>query len=213
LELRPHTLRQALVGVFFHAGAHGCSTLLAGLIYRALGGTIPVTTLEPRLWAPFVAMFVANVIIHELLLVGRVYWSGNILDLRKISEAMPALIFGEVFSLPLALLLPISYYMLSPAAFLLLVGGAIMAAVLFRAAERSRWALERRIVELATLNSVGQSLTSSLNMPDLMQSVYDQVARLMEVNVFYIALYDAESQGVTFPFMIRDGVRTNWPTR
>ena len=30
LELRPHTLRQAIVSVFFHAGAHGTATLARG---------------------------------------------------------------------------------------------------------------------------------------------------------------------------------------
>src|SRR5258708_30454791 len=97
LELRPHTLRQACTSIFFHAGAHGSSTLLAGLLYRTMGGTLPLMTIEPALWLPFIILFVLTVIIHEIFVLARVYWSGNVINLDSVSRGLPSLIFGELF--------------------------------------------------------------------------------------------------------------------
>src|SRR5258706_3562432 len=123
----------------------------------------------------------------------------------ELTRTLPQWVLGEVFSLPLAVLLPVAYYDLPPLAFLILVFGAVAIAILFRLSEQSRRALERRINELATLNKIGQSIASSLAMNDLMQGIYNQVSALMDVTGFYIALYSGETQGLTFPFALMHG--------
>jgi two-component system, NtrC family, sensor histidine kinase KinB len=209
LNLRRHTFAEAVRTLLFSTGAHGSSALLAGLLYELLGGPLPLTVLGgwSQLVIPVGALLLANLVLYNLMVAVASGWIGRFTEPAVVREAVPNLIAGEIFSLPLAVLLPVAYYELPPIAFLILVGMTVMAALLFRLSEQSRWALERRIDELATLNSIGQSMASSLAMNDLMQSIYNQVARLMDTPFFYIALYSADTQTLTFPFAMRDGKR------
>ncbi len=209
LDLRRHSLADAIRTVLFSTGAHGSSVLVAGLVYEALGGSLPMTTLGgwSRLVVPIGALLVISLFLYNLLVAVVAGWIGRSVETSELKEAAPKLVAGEIFSLPLTLVLPIAYYELPSVAFLMLIGGTILAALTFRLSERARWALERRIGELATLNSVGQSMASSLAMNDLMQSIYDQVARLIDTPFFHISLYAADAQSLTFPFAVRHGER------
>ena len=60
---------------------------------------------------------------------------------------------------------------------------------------------KRRIIELSILNQTGQALSSTLKMDELIELIYHQVARVMDAQNFYIALYDAD----------RDTIRFRWP--
>jgi len=65
---------------------------------------------------------------------------------------------------------------------------------------------QRRIAELNILNQTGQSLSSTLKMDDLIQLIYSQVARVMDARTFYIALYDAARDQISFPLAYEQGV-------
>ncbi|MBN1936980.1 MAG: GAF domain-containing protein [Anaerolineae bacterium] len=70
---------------------------------------------------------------------------------------------------------------------------------------------ERKIVELNILNEIGQALSATLQQDDLVQLIYQQVARVMPAENFYIALYDAESDVVTFPIAYEAGQQMAGP--
>ncbi|MEP7286659.1 MAG: GAF domain-containing protein [Chloroflexota bacterium] len=211
LGLTSYTVREAGTDLLFYMSAHGLTTLLGGLVYAWLGGPLPLTSVGQYLIVPIGGMFAVNVIVYQLLLAARVRWLGG--TLQQFQASFPALLFGQAFSLPIAMLMPIIYYNVKISAFLLLAIVTVLAAILFRVSERSRGALERRIVEMATLNSIGQSLATRLDMPDLMQGIYEQVMRLLEVDLFYIALYVPDMEAVTFPFVMEKGRRVQWETR
>lgn len=54
--------------------------------------------------------------------------------------------------------------------------------------------VQRRIVELATLNEIGRAIASTIELDELWELIYQQTCRLMEVSAFYIALYDREKE-------------------
>jgi signal transduction histidine kinase/ActR/RegA family two-component response regulator/putative methionine-R-sulfoxide reductase with GAF domain len=64
---------------------------------------------------------------------------------------------------------------------------------------------KRRIVELSILNQTGQALSSTLEKDDLIELIYHQVARVMDAQNFYIALYDAERDTIRFPIAYEHG--------
>ncbi len=72
---------------------------------------------------------------------------------------------------------------------------------------------ERRINELAVLNEMSQALSSTLELDQLLQTVYQQVSRLMDTTNFYIALYDEERDEITFPFVVDPEQREDWRPR
>ncbi|RPI54669.1 MAG: GAF domain-containing protein, partial [Chloroflexi bacterium] len=72
---------------------------------------------------------------------------------------------------------------------------------------------ERRIRELGALNQMAQAVTSTLDLPTLLRTVYEQTGHLMDATNFYIALYDEEKDEITFPFVIDPEGRENWAAR
>ncbi|MCC7447550.1 MAG: GAF domain-containing protein [Anaerolineae bacterium] len=204
LALRRHSLREAVVAVLCDTGTHGYAVILAGLLYLWLGGAIPL--LGPSTFVlPILALLVADLVLYTVALIVCVVWQPVLIKSGELRELLPLLVGGEMLAMPLALLLAIAHYELPPFTFLLLIGGTVIAALLFRLSERSRWALERRVDELATLNRIGQSIASSLSTPELLQSVYTQVMQIIKNDLFYIALHSADTQTLTFPFAVREG--------
>jgi GAF domain-containing protein len=63
------------------------------------------------------------------------------------------------------------------------------------------------------LQAVGQALSASLETNTILEAVYSQVSRLMPASSFYIAMYDPESDEVSFPLAIEDGERVQWRSR
>jgi len=204
LALRRHSLRQAVVAIFCDAGTHGYAAILAGLLYLWLGGAIPL--LGPSAFIlPILALLVADLALYSVAMILCVVWQPGLIRMGDLRETLPVLVGGEMIAMLMALLIAIAHYELPPFTFLLLIGGTIIVAMLFRLSERSRWALERRVDELATLNRIGQSIAASLSTPELLQSVYTQVTLLIKNDLFYIALYSADTQTLTFPFAVREG--------
>jgi signal transduction histidine kinase len=66
---------------------------------------------------------------------------------------------------------------------------------------------QRHIHELYVLNQIAQDISSSaiLETDELLETVYNQVAKLMDVTNFYIAFYDENM--VTFRFVVEGGQR------
>lgn len=67
--------------------------------------------------------------------------------------------------------------------------------------------LKNRVRELAMLNEVGRALSSTIKINDLMEVIYEQTTRVMEVSAFYIALYIKEKNSLQFIFDVLNGKR------
>jgi K+-sensing histidine kinase KdpD len=67
--------------------------------------------------------------------------------------------------------------------------------------------------QLNALSNVTRSLRTSLNLPALLDTIYLQVAHLLKVDNFYIALYDEKSAKITYPIAIENGMPVHWDER
>ncbi len=88
---------------------------------------------------------------------------------------------------------------------LLCVVATLIAHSLSKTSER----LERRVRELAGLQAMGRALSASLDMKTVVLAIYEQVDKLMPAPMFYLALYDAALDEVSFPLVIDNGDRTH----
>jgi len=64
---------------------------------------------------------------------------------------------------------------------------------------------ERRITELSILNEISQAISSTMTMDEMLETVYRQVGRVFDAANFYIALYNAERDEVTFALDVLEG--------
>jgi PAS domain S-box-containing protein len=58
---------------------------------------------------------------------------------------------------------------------------------------------QTRAEELAVLNEMGRALTAMLDVDAVVKNVYHHASRLIDTTNFYVALYDAEQDMVSFP--------------
>jgi GAF domain-containing protein len=58
---------------------------------------------------------------------------------------------------------------------------------------------QARAEELAILNEMARTLTAMLDMETVIENIYHHTSRLLDTTNFYVALYDAEQDEVSFP--------------
>ena len=66
----------------------------------------------------------------------------------------------------------------------------------------------QRLAELATVNELGQALSSQLDLDELIQLVGDQMRRTFEADIVYVALHDPERGLIEFPYFVEFGQPT-----
>jgi GAF domain-containing protein/CheY-like chemotaxis protein len=63
----------------------------------------------------------------------------------------------------------------------------------------------RRVAELATINSVGEALTTQLEIDPLIAIVGERMCEAFEADIAYIALLDEETSTIGFPYYVENG--------
>ena len=66
----------------------------------------------------------------------------------------------------------------------------------------------QRVAELATVNSVGQALSSQLDLDALIELVGEQLRETFEADIAYVALHDQPSGRIDFAYYYESGERT-----
>jgi signal transduction histidine kinase len=212
LEARREPNHLALVAVSLaNATMHSFSILIGGWAFAQVGGTIPLAT---RNWR-----------VAQLLILGTAYLLANLsiaaiyigmlgrASLRLYLRSLPNLIAYEASPLVFAPLMALIYTHLGLGQFLLFALALGAASLISRSLAYARRRLERRVKELDSLQAIGQALSASLDLDTTLWAVYTQVSRLMPARNFYIALYGAETEEVSFPLTIEGGQQANWRSR
>ena len=65
----------------------------------------------------------------------------------------------------------------------------------------------RRTEELHILNEIGRALSSTLDLDTLLERIYSEMRRVLDVTSFFIAFYDHKTEEVRFEIEVIDGER------
>jgi diguanylate cyclase (GGDEF)-like protein/putative nucleotidyltransferase with HDIG domain len=65
----------------------------------------------------------------------------------------------------------------------------------------------RRSEELHILNEIGRALSSTLDLDSLLERIYSEVGRLMDVRSFFIAFHEPKTEEIRYEIEILDGAR------
>lgn len=195
-----------------NATMHTASILVGGLIFQAAGGSTPLLAVDWRQILPLALLSLGylgtNYLIAALYIAAR-----RRAAFRSYLLSLPNLIFYEgtpLFFAPLAALI---YTRLGVGAFFLFALILVAASFITRSLAFTGRRLGRRVKELDSLRAVGQTLSASLDVETILQAIYDQVATLMPAQNSYIALYDPETDEVSFPLAVENGERVQWRSR
>jgi NtrC-family two-component system sensor histidine kinase KinB len=195
-----------------NATMHALSILAGGAVFHWCGGTTPLTAVD-----------ISTLL--RLGLLGLIYLSVNYAiagayiatlgrtQLRSYLRSLPRVVVFEGGPLVFAVLIALTFTQLGLGYFLLLALNLVVGSLIAYRLDLSNRRLERRVRELDGLQAVGQALSASLEVENIVSSIYAQVAQLMPAQEFYVALYDPQSEEVTFPLAVEGWKRVQWRSR
>jgi diguanylate cyclase (GGDEF)-like protein len=162
-------------------------TLAAGSIYLAMGGRLPLATLDLATLVPIVAAALTMQAVNLAMMVVYYWLDGR--DLRRILT--PFYVLGDLIFVPVGVLAALLYHR-EPAPVFGLFFGLLLAQVLMaHAIGHARVQLEDRVAALDRATAAGQQFSGAKRIDELAQHVYDQIATLFRFDLFYLATYDA----------------------
>lgn len=202
-----------LGGALWPLAMHSLCLWTADFAYRALGASPPLTevpTFETVL--PILASGVLYLLALNLLTALDVWLAGRrivafFLDNRRV------LLAGQVLPLPLAPVAAITLSALGGPAFIVLALALLTIGVVVNSLVTAQGRLRRQVRQLTSFSSVSEAVRTSLKLNELLDMIYRQVAHLLDVEDFYVALLDPDTNQILFPFVVRDGRREARPRR
>lgn len=195
-----------------NASIQAACILATGAVYQSVGGSVPLTAGDnPNVIGLGLAALVylgANYLLAGLYIIFRGRQA-----LRLFLRSLPRMALFEMLPMVFAPLMAEVYTDLGFPAFAMLslvfVAGSLIARGMALAAGR----LERRVRELDSLQAVGKAMSASLDLNIILRTIQQQVTALMPADNFYIALFDANADLVTFPLAIEQGKPVHWRAR
>jgi NtrC-family two-component system sensor histidine kinase KinB len=134
-------------------------------------------------------------------------------QLRSYLGSLPRVAFFEGGPILFAVLIAVTLTQLGPGYLSLLALNLVIGSLIAHRLDLANRQLARRVRELDSLQAVGQALSASLDVENIVLAIYAQVARLMPAHEFYVALYDPQTEGITFPLAVEGWKRVQWRSR
>ena len=72
---------------------------------------------------------------------------------------------------------------------------------------------KRRMAEQNAVNRIGKAVSSVIHLNELLEQVYEQLNTVIDAKNLFIALYDPFHDEVSFPFIVENARRTQFPDR
>jgi len=188
------------------------SILTAGIAFQAIGGTTPLSNFDIPLITSWVVLG-ATYLAVSYLLSGFFSATRGLGNLREYLRAVPLMIFYEGAPLIFSPYMAFLYTQYGLTAYFFMVLAIYASTLITRDLAISRAFLERELAERESLESLSQLFSSTLDLDAILMGVYRQVVKIMPAECFYVGLYDAESEEISFPLVIENEARVHWPSR
>lgn len=203
----------ALGKAFWPLASHGLGLMLASFAYFGLSASTPLTEIAgPEGLLPVVAAAVLYLLVYNALL-GLDVWLAGEQGIAFFVENRRVLLAGQVLPLPLAPVAAVALTALGLPAFLVLMAALVAIAVAVNNLMAAQGFLQKQVRQLSSYSSVGRAVRASLELGELLGSVYLQVSHLLDIENFYVVLLDEDTNQLHFPFVVREGRREDRPSQ
>jgi NtrC-family two-component system sensor histidine kinase KinB len=193
-------------------GINGISLCVAGLVYQGLSEGFPVSDWTGRDFLALVPLFGSYFLVNQTFYAW-LLWAQDTSISGYFRRNLRSVLTQQFLLLPLAAILAWVYLRLGELVFIVCCSLTIGLWILSLRLSATRRDLEKRLRELHTLNKIGQAIATSLELDILLNTIHHQVSQLMEADYFYIALYNAVSDELTFPLVFENGERKRYSGR
>jgi NtrC-family two-component system sensor histidine kinase KinB len=189
---------------------HVFSVFAAGEVFFGFNGQIPLQSFTDFLIIVFagLAYLSFNYLIAGLFLLMR-----SKAHIRSLINHLKRILVYEAIPIAFAPLLTLILIELGAIPFIMIALSLILVSNLLKDQAKDHQDLERRVNELSSLQAVGQSLSSSLDIKFIGESIYREVAKLMPANNFYLSLWNSETDEVSFPVIFENNQKREGQSR
>jgi GAF domain-containing protein len=193
-------------------GTYGISLCVAGLIYQ-IGGQVATADWGWRDFLAMVMLYGSYFLVHNALYACQLYARRESVP-QYFHHHLEQILRRQLVPLACSTLFAAIYLYLAPWVLFVLCAASIGVGILVYRLRETRRELDKRLHERHILSKVGQILaTTSLEIDVLLNAFYHQIRQLMEADYFYIALYDAATDELTFPVLVEGGERKRISSR
>jgi len=164
-------------------------------------------------WISVTILAAIVTVLHGILMIFGFLFRQRISSYPKFENDLLKLIAIELLSIPFVVVTVNGYLETGPQILLIFWGATLIIAILLSRMNSAKIEQERRERELSTLHQISHTLRSTIDLNELLPVIQQQVMELLEVNNFYIALYDRENEELWYPFAVKFGQQQHWRRR
>jgi len=179
------------------------SFLVGAAVYYYLNGPLPLDTPVRDAFGALVAFGLAYSVVYLAIFALETYSDG-----RSVTKILST----NWLVVAILLLLPVPFGMvaallvnITPATLVIVVVGVVLLTLGLHAFSRTQYQLRKQLEELRSLNAVSQAMQSDLKLNSLLYAMYNQVAQLLHINHFVVALFERNARRLQFPLVIQNG--------
>lgn len=181
------------------------SLLVGGAVYVTLGGRLPLGRLATTDLGPLAGLLVAYLLMVLLFFILSVRLEG-----RQVSQFFaanwPIMLAVLLLPGPFAILGAVVITELDPFSGVIMFVGLVLTVGGVHGLSRIQFRTRLQVEELSSLSAVSRALRTSLELDTLLNTIYLQVASLLNVDNFTAALLDPiHDDTLTFPLAYRRG--------
>jgi K+-sensing histidine kinase KdpD len=164
-------------------------------------------------WKVDLTSAILYVSFHGILFIVNFFLKQKPSSFPKFRKDLLTLVAIELLTVPFVLLVISNYSKVGGQALWFLGGVPAISGYLLSRMNSTQIEFDRRTRELSTLEHISHTLRTNLDLDELLPVIQQQVMKLLEVNNFYIALYEPEPEELWYPFAVKFGKQQNWQRR
>ncbi|MCB8945151.1 MAG: GAF domain-containing protein [Ardenticatenaceae bacterium] len=187
--------------------------LVSGTIFEQwFDVPLPLQVIDNQAIIPLTVFVLAYMAVNHLIAAFFFWLRGGDRLAQYRANFLSALLY-ETTAMPFAPLIALIYTRIGPGYFVMFALALVMASLVMHNLALVKRGLERRVRELSGLQAIGQVLSASLDLDEVLTAVYQHVSGLMPTTVFFVALYDETKNEVSFPLAVQENKPLNWSPR
>jgi signal transduction histidine kinase len=184
------------IGTFRLFGTYGIPVVVASLLYGAMGGEAPVSAASAaeviRIAVSGLVLILTNNILMEFVMAAYGYEHEKRLRLSLLDASL------YVMALPFSVCLALSIHSLGlGAAAALAFSGVLMNAIAKRLAN-ARAQTRDQLQRLVSLSTIGKTISLNFTTDELLETIYRECRKVVDVTMFSIALVDEATGELCF---------------
>lgn len=187
------------------------SLAVGDFVYRKLGGELPLREIHPSDALPLAMLVIFSAVTYIGLYALSLWWRS--LKVKTIfSKNWLSIGLSVIGPIPLVIVAAL-LHSTSMGGFAVLVGSLVIMAIGATELGRSQLKYREQYLELQSLSTINYMMRTYLDLNTLIDAIHEQVASLLDINSFTLALLDPTRKLLTFPLVVNKGERINVASR